>query len=107
MRRRHAAQINSTAISKTEAGTVTEQIHWTDAVPFDIVDALRGPPIPTVITLVKSDDPIMANKYDMASVTACPPFVSTQRLLSALQENKSFCDVDMDGHLSYMSLTKM
>ena len=68
-----------------------------------MVIALRGPPIPNVITVVAIDDTIIAEKNDMASVVSGPPLVSTQQLLSALQESKSFCDVDMDGHVSDMS----
>jgi hypothetical protein len=85
MRRRYAAQI-------------AQNTEHTNAIPLDIVAAFSGLLLPTVITLDATNDPTMANKHDMVSVV---------RLRSALQENKAFCDVDMDGHLSDMSPTNM
>lgn len=94
MHRRYAAQIAQN----------TEHI---DAIPWDIVAAFSGPRLPTVITLDATNDPTMANEHDMVSVVYGPHGVTTQHLLSALQENKAICDVEMDGHLSDMSPTNM
>jgi hypothetical protein len=96
MHRRNAVQIAQN----------TEHI---DAIPLDIVAAfLSGPHLPTVITLDATNDPTTANEHDMVSVVSGSLGASTQRLLSALQENKAICDVEMDGHLSdSMSPTNM
>ena len=94
MRRRYLAQLAQN----------TERI---DAIPLDIVAAFGRPLLPTVITLDATNEPTMANKHDMMSVRSGPRGVTTQRLLSALQENKAICDVEMDGHLSEMSPTNM
>ena len=107
MRRKYAVQMRATSISDVGKQPVKGQINSTEAVPFYVVTALWGPRIPNVITLVAMDDIIIADKNDMASIVSGPPLVSTQQLHSALQESKSFWDVDMDGHVSYMSPTTM
>ena len=107
MRRKYAAQIKATAISDEHMGTaaVDEQINLMDAVPFDMVTALHGLPIPNVITLGAMNDTTVS---DMASIVpGSPCCIITQKLLSASQENRSFCDVDMNGHVSDMSLAMM
>ena len=80
-----------------------QQINPAEAVPFDTVTYLRGPPILNVITLVNLVKTRGTDENDMDSVVSGPPPPSTQRLLSALQESSAFCDVDMVGHVSDMS----
>jgi hypothetical protein len=91
MRRKYAVQMRATSIPDVGKQPVKGQINSTEATPFYIVTALRGPRIPNVITLVAMDDIIIAGKNNMASVVSGPFLVSAQQLLSALQEsNKSF-----------------
>ena len=90
MRRKYAVQIRATSIPNVGKQPVKGQIKSTEAVPFYMVTALRGPPIPNLIPLVAMDDIIIADKNDMASIVSGPHFVSAQQLLSALQESKSF-----------------
>jgi hypothetical protein len=92
MRRKYVEQMRATSISDVGKQPGKGQINSTEAVPFDVVTtALRGPPIPNVITLVAMDDIIIAGQNDIASGVSGPFLVSTQQLLSALQEsNESF-----------------
>jgi hypothetical protein len=52
MRRKYAVQMRATSIPDVGKQPVEGQLNSTDAVPFYVVTALRGPPIPNVITLV-------------------------------------------------------
>ena len=94
MRRKYAVQMRATE---------GQQLYPAEAVAFTMVTAMAGPPIPNVITLVDSVETRGTDENDMGSVVSGPPLPSTQRLLSALQENTAFCDVDMEGHVSDMS----
>ena len=75
MRRKYAAQMRATSIPDVGKQPVKGQINSTEAVPFYMVIALRGPPIPNVIMLVAMDDVIIADENDMASVESGPPLI--------------------------------
>jgi hypothetical protein len=111
MRRKYIAKLEAHTAAITDVVVPTEEgLEDPDqSVGFNTVSALGRynvpPAVPNVITLVNCDD--TADNNDGVSIVSGPLISSTQRLLSAPQDNIRICDVNMDVHVSDVSSALM